>query len=329
MDTVWQTIIHLSGRSRALFSLLPTAALLALAGGLYVDGFVGWQPLLAWWQSLVLATQIVLASLALLAVFVFAAPFEALTPTFLRWAGGHWPDVWPLSWLYEKQCARHKHLVESSLEQFGEMAPRRLQGQLTPSEERYYQQLEALLHDYPPDPRRALPTLLGNAIRAAEDYARERYGLDPNVSWIRLYPVIDIVMRDAVEETRTVLDFLIRLIAQLICFAVIAFLLEWRLGRWEVGTAITVVTMIIALLTHRTAIQVGKQYGELVRAVFDLYRPHLYRLLRLPLPSSSGVEERLLGNILTQHLWRGDISVHYAPLMDDLRQTTCLFRESD
>lgn len=61
-------------------------------------------------------------------------------------------------------------------------------GQVSPSERREMAQIDAQLEQRPQQPERSMPSQLGDILRAAEDYPRERYGLDPIVLWPRLYP---------------------------------------------------------------------------------------------------------------------------------------------
>jgi hypothetical protein len=68
---------------------------------------------------------------------------------------------------------------------------------------------------YPQPPVKPLPTRLGNAIRAAEQYPRVRYGLDPVVIWSRLQPVLPADYADAVRSAKAALDLLCTLAAYL------------------------------------------------------------------------------------------------------------------
>jgi len=53
-----------------------------------------------------------------------------------------------------------------------------------------YARLDAKLACSPVDPRRLMPTPLGNLFRAAEEYPRVRYGLATSVCWPGLWLVL-------------------------------------------------------------------------------------------------------------------------------------------
>jgi hypothetical protein len=311
METLWKSVIELSGKPRLLNSLLPTAIFLAGLGALYVHAQIGWQNLFQWWQALATSTQLVLAAASLLLVVATAAPFDAFTPTFLRWAEGYWSDNRLLRWLYEWRRKHHHRVVEESQRKFGELRDKQDKGMLSHQEKRHVQQLDELLHYYPPDPQRAMPTFLGNIIHAAEDHARVRYGLDPVVVWARLYSSLNSTIQDAVETSQANLSLAVRLIAQAAFFAVIGALFEFASGKWPIGLLVLIASWAVAYLAYQAAIQATKSYGELIRAAFDLYRFDLYQSLHLPLPAQSGDEELENGDVLTRFLWRGDVNVQY------------------
>jgi len=311
METLWKSVIELSGKSRLLNSLLPSAIILAGLGALVVDAQFGWQNLIEWWQTLKNETQLVMTAMFVLLVFAVAAPFDAFTQTFLRWAEGYWGDNWLFRGLAMRRRTHHRKIIEESQKQFSELHGKQEKGSLSHAEELRVQQLEISLHSYPPDPQRAMPTFLGNVIRAAEDHARVRYGLDPIVTWVRVYPAISKVIQDALEGSQTTLGLAIRLIAQIILFATIGVLFEVASGKWLMSLIVLIGSWITAYLAYQAAIQAAKSYGELVRATFDLYRFGLYESLHLPVPTQNGDAERKQGNKLTQFLWRGDLIMQY------------------
>jgi hypothetical protein len=311
METLWKSVIELSGKSRVVNSLVPTAIFLVGLGALVIDVQFGWQSTIQWWQALKAETQLIFAVVGILLVIAVAAPFDAFTPMFLRWAEGYWGNKPLLRWLDKRQRAHHRKIIEESQAQFSALRDRQDKGTLSPSELHCVQQLDLLLHSYPPDPQRAMPTFLGNVIRAAEDHARVRYGLDPIVAWVRVYSSINITIQEAIETDQTALDLTVRITTQTLCFAIIGILFMIISGKWLMGLLVLVVGWAVAYLAYQAAIQTAKSYSELIRAVFDLYRFDLYQSLHLPLPTQNGDAERKQGDILTRLLWRGDVVVRY------------------
>jgi hypothetical protein len=311
METLWKSVVELSGRQRVLYLFMPTAIFLAGLGALYIDAEIGWLSFLQWWYSLATEIQLALVVIALIFIIVCATPFDAFTLTFLRWAEGYWDSNRLFRWFYELGRKHHRQVVEKSQKRFSELRDKQDKELLSYRDERRVQQLEELLHYYPPNPQRVMPTLLGNILRAAEDHARIRYGLDPIVTWVRLYPSINSTIQNALEKSSTILNFEVRLIAQITFFAIIGVVLELVSGNWLMSILVLIVGWIVMYLAYQAAIQDAKSYGELIRAAFDLHRFDLYHSLHMPLPTQNGNEEREKGDMVTRFLWRGDADVHY------------------
>jgi hypothetical protein len=111
-------------------------------------------------------------------------------------------------------------------------------------------------------------------------------------------------MRDALEDARASVDlmlassflgYLYALVAA--CFLGFEGATDWRL--WLAAVAGTVVGQ----LAHRSALRHALNYGELVRACFDLYRRDLLKQLGFT-PPRSIEEERELWRNLGQQLYR-------------------------
>jgi hypothetical protein len=75
---------------------------------------------------------------------------------------------------------------------------------------------------YPRDPSNMLPTRLGSALRAAEDRAGQRYGLDINACMPRLYPYLSERLTQVFNDRRNQLDVAVRLCAVLALATVIS-----------------------------------------------------------------------------------------------------------
>lgn len=136
-----------------------------------------------------------------------------------------------------------------------------------------------------------LPTRLGNALRAAEEAPRQRYGLDAVAVWPALHSVLGPRIREAVDDQRDQLDFLVRfsaIMGLLVPLTLVKFALSGRDGMpW------LVVPALLALgswLGYRSAVTAAVLYGVLIRTAFDLHRFDLLRALHLPLPDDSDKE---------------------------------------
>ncbi|GAA1874374.1 hypothetical protein [Asanoa iriomotensis] len=143
-----------------------------------------------------------------------------------------------------------------------------------------------------PTPNAALPTRLGNVLRAAELYPLDRYHADVILIWPRLQHVLPRERIDDVEEARSTLEFLLVVALWFAAFATLA----------PVGLYVTDGDVVVAGLcfvlglgasyaAYLSAISAAAEYGEHIRATFEMYRFDLLRRLRA-LPVRTPDEER-------------------------------------
>lgn len=177
---------HGAGRRLVLGGILPNALLLVTLAALIRAGAPGQRPAL-----FDVADQLryagIAQSLAVAAAATVAAVLLApLQLPLVRVLEGYWPDTGAIGRLkrrrcrsYAARCADHRALTAPR------SAPR-------PAEERALidRAVWRLRHRYPEDGGRIMPTRLGNILRAAEDRAGGRYGLDTVTFWPRLYPFL-------------------------------------------------------------------------------------------------------------------------------------------
>ena len=152
-----------------------------------------------------------------------------------------------------------------------------------------------------PSAGRVLPTDLGNTLRAMEEVAGNRYGLDAVTLWPRLYPLLPEDLREAVDDRRNQLDFAVR-----VCFlagawaAVAAGVLRGQ-PSWMLLPA---VALLMAWTAYRSAVAAAHGYGELVQVAFDFHRFELHKAFHLPVPKD--LQQELATNPrLTSFLLRG------------------------
>ena len=77
---------------------------------------------------------------------------------------------------------------------------------------------------YPADLKDVLPTRFGNALRAAEDHAVQRYGFDGVTFWPRLIHVIPDSYKATIDSTRNELSFLVNMSILSVIFSFLCFL---------------------------------------------------------------------------------------------------------
>jgi hypothetical protein len=140
-----------------------------------------------------------------------------------------------------------------------------------------------------------MPTALGNALRAAEQTAGRRYGLDSVVIWPRLYPLLSAQVRTVVDDRRDQLDVTagISVVSTVVLF--VTTVLLWGDGWWLM---VPVLAAALARLSYLAAVSAAVAYGESVNVAFDLHRFDLLHALHLPLPGTPA-EERAANKSLS------------------------------
>jgi hypothetical protein len=147
------------------------------------------------------------------------------------------------------------------------------------------------LATYPAEAR-LLPTRLGNVLRAAEDGAGQRYGLDTITMMPRLYPFLSERLTDGLDDLRDQLDIAAQLCVTLLLATVISALLllpQLLLQGWWL--ALPVATAVLAWVAYKAAVQAAIAYGQLIYVAFDLHRFDMLRGMHLPLPDAAQEEK--------------------------------------
>jgi hypothetical protein len=105
---------------------------------------------------------------------------------------------------------------------------------------------------------RLLPTQLGNDLRAAEDRAGQRYGLETVAAWPRLYPHLSEPLASTQDRIRDQLDGAARLCVLLVPNVVSATVLLTDAWWLLVPAAIAVLSWLL----YRSATQAAVAYGK-------------------------------------------------------------------
>lgn len=127
-----------------------------------------------------------------------------------------------------------------------------------------------------------LPTALGNALRAGELSAGERYGLTTLTSWPRIFFQVSDRMSEVLRSTRDALDTAVNLcwaFLTLVCVGAGALYDEPSLW-WWCGTC-----SVLAALAYKGAVTAAQAYSGLMHVVYDLHRFDLLEALHYPLPT--------------------------------------------
>ncbi|MER5942223.1 hypothetical protein ABT121_33515 [Streptomyces sp. NPDC001928] len=133
-----------------------------------------------------------------------------------------------------------------------------------------------------------LPTALGNALRAGELSAGERYGLTTLTSWPRLYLQVSDRMAEILRSTRDTLDTAVNLCWAFLALTAVggAALYGEPSGWWWCGAG-----LVLAVVAYKGAITAAQAYSGLMHVAYDLHRFDLLEALHHRLPSDADAEE--------------------------------------
>jgi hypothetical protein len=130
-----------------------------------------------------------------------------------------------------------------------------------------------------------LPTALGNALRAGELSAGERYGLTTLASWPRIYPQLSAPLAQALSSARDMLDAAVNLCyAFLACAVATVAACYDEPGKWW----LVALALAMAAVAYKGAVVGAQSYAGLMHVVYDLHRFDLVEALHHPLPDHDG-----------------------------------------
>jgi hypothetical protein len=142
---------------------------------------------------------------------------------------------------------------------------------------------------------RLMPTRLGNVLRAGEDFAGNRYGLDAVQVIPRIYPQLLPEIASPLDDSRLQLDVSVRLclVWTLVTAASLAMLA--RSPRW---LWIPVIMYFLAWLSYRAACAAAEGYGVMLAVAIDMHRFDFLQAMHKVLPRNYK-EEKFKNQILT------------------------------
>jgi hypothetical protein len=161
--------------------------------------------------------------------------------------------------------------------------------------------------NYPDDPRRVLPTQLGNALRRFEDAAGGQYGLSALAIAPHLHLVAPPRHLEYLVDARQDMDSAIRICTVGLVAAVVTVGALLTNGLWMLWALLP---YAISYLAYKGAVSAAQSYGSVIGSVIDLDRFLLYDELGL-YPPRDTTEERKNNAKLMRLLTGGDATVHY------------------
>jgi hypothetical protein len=258
-------------------------ALVFWGAGLWVWAqLTGLDAALKRWQGYAPEVQVFLGALGLLLVFFTATLLGAFEGSLLRLYEGCWPKWHRLARRRADNLNRkrnRRHLLRTKV----------VNDQANLAEQAELARLDSELAHRPHDPDRSMPTSIGDILRTAEDYPRQRYGLDPIILWPRLFPHLSDALREVLGQAQDQLDLVLRLATLAALHGVAWSIAAAVRGQWAVLWW-TLPALPLAWLLWRSAPQASISYATLFRAAFDMHRFDVYESLHWPPPVSPETE---------------------------------------
>jgi hypothetical protein len=168
---------------------------------------------------------------------------------------------------------------------------------------------------YPVYPRRLkrddlAPTRLGNLIRSAESYPKDRYGVDAVRVWSRLYHLLPEQLLTSMNAARASMEFLLVVAFLAGSYASIAGIYLIIVGgpiTWFLASVVG--GFGVSFMCYAAALTPAAVYGDHIRAAFDLHRLELFGAVRAPVPATLAEERRSWDTLILlfergkQHVW--------------------------
>ncbi len=179
--------------------------------------------------------------------------------------------------------------------------------------ERFHQLDAVLIYHFPSRVEKLMPTMFGNIMRAAEDYARKRYGLDPIVLWEHLFMKLP-------SETKSLLstNFNETMLMLRMCILVAILAVEWIvltidktvfLGEWLAlveGVVGSAALIGVSYMFYKISLVSLANFAKTLRATFDIHRHELLRSFGFE-PPKSVEEERKIWKSIVKFVHRGGL----------------------
>jgi len=157
---------------------------------------------------------------------------------------------------------------------------------------------QALLYEelnrFPVDDSEIVPTALGNAIRASETYAADRFNLDSQNFWSELYSVVPESLQGAYDQARAEIDFFVSLFYMVGAFGASAAMIALGTASFSL-LPMAFVAFVLMPVCYRLATASTTYLNETVRGIVNVGRVGLAASLGLSLPPTLELEREMWG----------------------------------
>jgi len=284
--SVLQELRKYFGRDFLLGVFFPVLIFIGTSLALYYEITQGAEVALATWEKLSLQTQVFSILAGLIAVTVLAALIYNFQYSLTRLFEGYWPRFRILSTLRNTRTRLYKERWDY-LEALTQQS-----STLTDAEKNEITEEQLIFYPPPIHLNRLMPTRIGNTLLASEVYALDRYGIDSSIIWTRLRPLLTDKAVAPLEDSRTAIDFMLLMSVFAATFTLIwCPVLALFTNQWGLFL-LCALGWPLAWICYQNAVQRALDYSEQLKAIFDLYRHDLLKVLGRPIPTSAKAEHK-------------------------------------
>lgn len=190
-------------------------------------------------------------------------------------------------------------------------------GRISPESEKKYETdymktILKLKEQFPPKEDQVLPTSFGNVVRAFELYPQVLYGLDSIPVWARISSLIPKDSTEGLNGAKAQVDFAINSL-----YLTFLILLEYAafasFNRNFQKIWIPIAALILMFIWYQFAISAAIEWGDQVKAIFDLYRNSLLSQMGLRIPEKWEDERVIWQKISKSFLYWDELDVERDP----------------
>lgn len=315
MTSILSSITGQFSKSLILGTLLPVVVFLILGAIFVVPLFpYDWYPL----KRLISLESETIAAFTFLVV-VFSGLLYSFNTTIRNFYEGYpWQKTLVGQWRirqYQKQLLDAQTFIKRTIELRNEMQRR--------DPEKYARWIILLENErstvgerintaFPNESYFVLPTRLGNVLRSFEKYAFRQYKMG-EILWPRLRAKLDKEFAAALDDAKTPLDFVINIsfLSGFLSFMIFVIGLWYPIAIASRRTAVYWVMEIfgfafLSYFAYTLAINQSREWGNMFRSAFDLYRWDLLKQLGYKHTPVNINEERALWGGIYRQLQYGD-----------------------
>lgn len=171
-----------------------------------------------------------------------------------------------------------------------------------------------MITSFSTEPEHIAPTALGNVLNATAGYLWEHYRIDMVALWPHMETVVadlsGAALATRLGNAKGTLDFLLNLAVVLVAFAAeylalqVGFPLD--MGQWS-AVLWSALSLALAYLAYRVAVQAAGGWGNVVQMAFDLHRDDLRKALGLRAFASQADGRTVWERISRSLLWKDPV----------------------